>query len=405
MSFLELLRLALQSLRAHKLRSLLNLTGVLIAVTTMVAVISVVSGLNNYAASFVNELGPNTIILAKFGIITSREQFLRATKRKDMTEQDVMAVRNATTLARRVSGRVFAGHPVYAEGRRLEDAFVVGAGTEFPMMIGLEIQDGRWFTDHEFRAGAPVVVAGYDVKKEVFPHVDPVGRIIKVLGKPFRIIGIMAPQGSAFGQSRDTFVVMPTPAFEKAFGKNRSIDIFLEAKDTATRDAMVDQARMVLRARMGTPFSAPDPFDVVTGEALMSLWKQITGLAFALVICISSVSLVVGGVAIANTMFASIVERTKEIGVRKAVGARRRDIRRQFLIEAVVLSLMGGIAGILVGFLVSWLVAVLSPFPARVTPQLVGMALLVAMGSGLVAGWLPAIRVSRLDPVESLRAE
>jgi putative ABC transport system permease protein len=405
MSFAELLRLALLSLQAHKLRSLLNLTGVLIAVTTMVAVISVVSGLNNYAASFVNELGPNTIILAKFGLITSREQFLRAAKRKDMTEQDVIAVREGTTLARRVSGRVFAGHPVYAEGRRLEGAFVVGAGTEFPMMIGLEIEDGRWYSDREFRSGAPVVVAGYDVKKEVFPNVDPIGRTVKVRGKPFRIIGIMAPQGSAFGQSRDTFVVMPTPAFEKAFGKNRSIDIFLEAKDDATREEMIDQARMVLRARMGTPFSAPDPFDVVDGEALLALWRNITGLAFALVICISSVSLVVGGVAIANTMFASIVERTKEIGVRKAVGARRRDIRRQFLIESVLLSLLGGMAGITLGFLVSWLVAAFSPFPARVTPHLVVTALVVAVVAGLVAGWLPAVRVSRLDPVEALRAE
>jgi putative ABC transport system permease protein len=156
---------------------------------------------------------------------------------------------------------------------------------------------------------------------------------------------------------------------------------------------------------MGTPFSAPDPFDVVTGEALMSLWKQVTALAFALVITISSVSLVVGGVAIANTMFASIVERTKEIGVRKAVGARRRDIRRQFLIEAVMLSLMGGVVGVALGFLVSMLVAAASPFPTRVTPQLVITAVLVAVGAGLVAGWLPAVRVSRLDPVEALRAE
>jgi putative ABC transport system permease protein len=404
-SVLELLRLAWGSLRAHKLRSLLNLTGVLIAVTTIVAVIAVVSGLNSYAAGLVNQLGPNTIILAKFGLITSREQFLAANKRKDMTLEDIEAVRRATTLARRVSGRVFAGHPVYAEGRRLENMFVVGAGVEFPWMIGLEIADGRWFTDAEFRAGAPVAVVGYDIKEEIFPNVDPIGRTVKVRGKPFRIIGVMAEQGSSFGQSQDAFVAMPTPAFQKAFGKNRSIDIFLEARDEATREAMIDQARMVLRARMGTPFSAEDPFDVVDGEALMSLWRQITGLAFALVICISSVSLVVGGVAIANTMFASIVERTKEIGVRKAVGARRRDIRRQFLIEAVLLSLVGGVAGVAVGWLVSALVAALSPFPAQVTPLLVGSALLVALVAGLVAGWLPAVRVSRLDPVEALRAE
>ena len=405
MSWLELLRLAWDSLRTHKLRSLLNLTGVLIAVTTIVAVISVVSGLNRYASSFVALLGPNTFIVAKLGIIRSRAEFLQANKRKDYTQADVDALRRLVPQALRVTGRVFAVHPVYAEGRRLQDTFVIGSGSEFPWMVGIEIDDGRWFTEAEARAARPVAVIGYDVKDEMFPHVDPIGRTVRVRGKPFRVIGLTKRQGRAFGQSQDNVVAMPLSAFEKSFGKNRSVDIFIEAPDAASIPEVQDAVRTVLRARRGTPFGTPDPFDIVDGEALLDVWRSVTFLAFALVICISSVSLVVGGVAIANTMFASIVERTREIGIRKSMGARRRDIRRQFLIESVMLAAVGGLAGVTLGWGVAALVRLYSPFPAAVTPRLVTSALAVATAAGLLAGWLPAIRVSRLDPVVALRDE
>lgn len=405
MSIWELFRLALASLRAHKLRALLNLTGILIAVTTIVAVISVISGLNSFASNFIAGLGPNTFIVAKIGIVQSREDFLRANKRKDYEQTDVEAIRRLVPQARRVTGRVFARHPVYAEGRRLPDCFVVGSGAEFPWMVGLEIEDGRYFTEAEARAGRPVAVVGWDVKDEMFPHVDPIGRTVRVQGKPFRIIGLMARQGRAFGQSQDSFVAVPLNAFEKAFGKNRSVDIFVESPDADSAHDVQDAVRTVLRARRGTPFGEPDPFDIVDADALQGIWRQVTFLAFALVICISSVSLVVGGVAIANTMFASIVERTREIGIRKSLGARRRDIRRQFLLEAALLALVGGLLGVGLGWLVALAVAQFSPFPAQVTPQLVATALAVAIGAGLLAGWLPAVRVARLDPVEALREE
>jgi putative ABC transport system permease protein len=401
----DLFRIALRSIQAHKMRSFLNLLGIIIAVTTIIAVISVVSGLNKYAADVISGLGPNTMIFSKFGIIRSRAEFFDALKRKDITEDDVEAIRRLVPQALRVTGRVFSTHSVYSEGHRLPDIFVLGAGPELPWMIGLELEDGRYYTQGESEAARSVAVIGWDIKDELFPKVDPVGRMIKIEGKPFRVVGTMARQGSSFGQSQDRFVLVPLTSFQRAFGKTRSLDVFVEAPDEASRKDVEDAVRVVLRARRGTPFGASDPFGIIDADALNALWKTITFSAFALVIWISSISLVVGGVAIANTMFASVVERTHEIGVRKALGARRRDLHRQFLVEAIMLSFVGGVLGVLLGWLASLAVGAWSPFPARVTPFLVTTGLTVATVSGLLAGWLPAVRAARLDPVVALREE
>ncbi|MFI5167853.1 MAG: ABC transporter permease [Thermoanaerobaculales bacterium] len=406
MILLDVVRVALASIRAHKLRSFLNLLGIIIAVTTIIAVISVVTGLNKYAADVISGLGPNTMIFTKFGIITSREAFFTALRtHKDITLDDVEAVRRLVPQARRVAGRAVSSHAVYAEGHRLPDTFILGAQPELPWMIGLELEDGRFFTQAEDDGARAVAVIGFDVKDELFPHVDPIGRTVRVEGKPFRVVGTMVRQGSSFGQSQDKFVLVPLSAYQKALGKSRSLDVFVEAPNAAIKTEVADAVRIVLRARRGTPFSAPDPFGVIDAEALSTLWRQITFSAFALVVWISSISLVVGGVAIANTMFASVVERTREIGIRKALGARRRDLRRQFVLEAVVLAALGGLVGVLLGWLASVAVGAWSPFPARVTLPLVASGLGVATLAGLLAGWLPAARAARLDPIVALREE
>ena len=401
---LEALRLAFDALRGHKLRAFLNLLGIVISVATIIAVVAVVTGLNDYAANLINQLGPNTFIVTKFGIIQSRQEFLEALKRKDLTTADVEAVRRHVP-AERVTGRAFTVTSVYGEGERLRNVFVGGAGPEFHLMVGLEIGDGRWFSRIESDAARPVCVIGWDLKETLFPHVDPIGRTVRVNEKPLRIVGLLRRQGRALGQSRDNFVAVPLTTYEKLFGRLHSLDIFVEAPDAASRQRVEEGVRQVLRARRGTRFAANDPFSVVDASALEALWTQVTLLAFALVTVVSSITLVVSGVAIANTMFASIVERTREIGIRKAMGARRRDIRRQFLFEAVLLALCGGVLGAAVGGGAAWLVSALTPFPATVSPVLVIAALLVAAAAGLAAGWLPAARVARLDPVVALREE
>ena len=401
----DVARVALASVAAHKLRSFLNLLGVIIAVTTIIAVISVVSGLNKYAADVFGQLGPNTMVFSKFGLITNREGFLQAVKRKNFTEEDLAAVKRLVPQARRATGQVQGNGPVYSGGRRLPNASLAGTGPEMPFMVGMELEDGRFFSQAEADAGHAVAVIGWDVKDELFPHVDPIGRQIDVGGKPFRVIGTLVRQGKAFGQSQDNVVVMPMRAYFKAFGRNQSVDIVVEAPSSAARQELEDAVRIVLRARRATPFNGPDPFGVVTAEALQTFWRQFTFSAFALVILISSISLVVGGVAIANTMFASVVERTREIGIRKALGARQRDLRRQFLFEAAFLSFLGGVTGVIFGWLASLAVGKFSPFPARVTPGLILAGLLVATVSGLLAGWLPARRAARLDPIVALRED
>jgi putative ABC transport system permease protein len=401
----EVFRVALRALRTNALRTFLNVLGIIIAVTTMIAVISLITGLNKYAADLIGQLGPNTLIFAKIGLVTSREEFIEAVRRKDYDEADVEAVRRLVPEAARVTGRVFATHPVYAEGRRLADTIVLGSGSEFPWMVGLELQDGRYFTESEDHAARPVAVIGAEVVDEVFPQVDPIGRMIKVEGRPYRVIGTLVRQGDAFGQSQDNVVAIPLTAYRRQFGKHSSVDIFVEAPDTASRPAIEDAVRAVLRARRGTPFRAEDPFGVVTEESLQTLWQSITVLAFALVTIVSSLSLVVGGVAIANTMFATVMERTREIGIRKAMGARRRDLLLQFLVESVTLTFLGGLAGVLFGWMAGLLIGKFSPFPALVTGQLVGSGLAVATVAGLLAGWLPAWRAAGMDPVEALRSE
>ena len=402
---LEMTRVAVGSLRDHKLRSALNLIGIIIAVATIVLVVAVISGLNQFAANLISQLGPNTIVVSKFGIITSREEFLRAVTRRDLTMDDVEAVRRLVPQAKRVTPRVESNHPVYANGRKLRGTFVVGTGPELPWMTGMELDDGRYFSESEDRAARAVVVIGWDVKDELFPQVDPIGRTLKVEGKPFRVVGLLTRQGKAFGESQDKVVLMPLTAYQKAFGRHSTVDIFIEAEDAAGRESVLDGVRSVIRARQGTPFKADDPFGVVDAEALQSLWRQLTFFGFALVIWISSVSLVVGGVAVANTMFASVVERTREIGIRMAMGARRKDIRLQFLVESAALATVGGLVGVLLGWGGAAAIAAASPFPARVTVSLVLTGLAVAALSGVAAGLLPAIRAARLDPVEAVREE
>jgi len=403
--FSDLLRVALRALRAHPLRAGLNLLGIVIAVTTIIAVISVVTGLNRYASDVFGRLGPNTMIFSKFGLITSREAFLEAVRRRDFTVDDVEAVKRLVPQALRVTGRVFSTHPTYAEGRRLPNTFVIGTGPEMPYMVGMELDDGRYFNASEAEASRPVAVIGWDLKDELFPFVDPIGRMIKIEGKPFRVIGTLKRQGQAFGQSQDTVALIPLGAFQKAFGRQQTVDIVVEAPDTASQLAVEDAVRLVLRARRGTPPSAPDPFGMVTAEALQTFWRQFTFSAFALVVLVSSISLVVGGVAIANTLFASVVERTREIGVRKALGARRRRILSQFVVEAVTLSLLGGVLGVLLGAIVAVLAREVWGIPSSIPAWAVVLSLLSASGAGLVFGIYPAYRASRLDPVEAMRTE
>lgn len=406
MAFAELFRAAVESIRAHTLRSFLTLLGIIIGVATVVGVASVISGVNAYVQDKVIQLAPDVYVITKFGIIRSREEFLDALKRPDFTPRDVSrleaTLRRADGLAADVTGR----SPVKYRDKRLADTPVHGSTANYAVMLGKDIELGGWFADADDLASRAVAVIGWDVKDELFPLQDPIGRTFTIDGVPFRIVGVVAQQGNVLGQTEDNHVYVPMSTYRKTWGTRNSIDMMIKARGGVPGvEASVDEVRAVLRALRHTPFRAPDPFGVVTAESLQDLWRQISAAAFILTFLIASVSLGVGGIVIMNIMLVGVVERTREIGVRLALGARKRDIRRQFLLEAAILSGTGGVLGVLIGALVPLIVRWKFEFPAQLTPAIVAMGLLLATIVGLVAGYWPARSASNLPVVDALRDE
>ena len=404
MTLAELFRVASSALARHKLRAFLTLLGVIIGVATVVAVVSVISGLNSYVKDKVFGLNPDVVIFTKYGIITSREDWLIAMKRKDITETELQIVRHECKSCAQVGAEADRNRPVRAGDHKLSGVEVQGQTPNMGEMMNIEIATGRYFSQSEYDHAAAVAVIGWDVQDQLFPNQDPLGRIMKVDGFPVKVIGTLAKQGNVLGQNRDTVIHMPLTLFTKHIAKSRDIAIFAKPfGGVAAVGPMTDEVRTILRALRKTKFNKDDPFGIVDAEMLQSLWRGISAGAFLLMILISGISLVVGAIVIANIMFVSVVERTKEIGVRRAMGARQRDIRRQFLLEAALLSSVGGVIGVLIGSLISFLVSRI--FPAQVKLSFILIGIGVATLTGLAAGLIPASKAGRLPPVEALRYE
>ena len=402
----ELFRVAWRAISAHKLRSFLTLLGVIIGVMTVVAVVSVIQGLNNYVATKLFTLSPDVYTIERFGIITTRDGFLEALKRKRVQKSDFEAFQRLSRTSVMVGARSGTSRPVRSGSKRLSDVQISGVTANVAELSNLDVDLGRFFTEPENERRAFVAVIGTEVRDELFPRLDPVGRTISIDGIPFRVIGLLVKQGSAFGQSQDNVVYVPREALAKAWGARRGLSIYVKARGGVEGiPASMDEARVIFRALRKTAPSAPDPVSFVTAEAIQVVWRSISAGAFALLVFISGISLVVGAIVIANIMLVSVVERTKEIGIRLAIGAKKRDIRRQFLLEAALLSLGGGAIGVLFGWIISSLINAFTPLPTLVTPGLITMGLLLATLTGLLAGVFPAVKASRLPPIEALRYE
>ncbi len=402
----ELFREALRAIRSHALRSFLTLLGIVIGVATLVGVISVISGLNVFVRDKLFGLAPDVFVVSKFGIIRSREEFYDALKRPDITLDDFQRLRTVLKKAERVGATVNGSGAVQFQGHRLADVRVSGVTANYADLMKLDLAAGRFFLDSEARTGQTVAVIGWDVKDELYPHLDPVGRTMLIDGAPHRVVGLIAQQGRVLGQSRDNLVLVPIDAYRNAFGNRSTIDVLIQARGGVEGvDAAADEARALLRAMRHTDFRAPDPFGIVTAEGLQDLWRQISAAAFVLTILIASVSLGVGGVVIMNIMLVAVAERTQEIGLRRALGARQRDVRRQFLLEAALLSLVGGVAGVLLGSLIALAVDRVAHFPANLTPGIAALGLALSVVVGIAAGYGPAVHASNLVPVDALRAE
>ena len=404
MKTIELFRVSSSALTRHKMRAFLTLLGVIIGVATVVGVVSVISGLNTYVNDKVIGLNPDIVIFTKYGIIMSREEWLIARKRRELTLTDMEIVRRECRLCQEVGGRGDRNRPVKYLERKLSGVQVQGHTANMGEAMSFDIATGRYFTQTEYEHDASVAVIGWDVQDQLFPNQDPIGRIFKVDGYPVKVIGTLAKQGNVLGQSQDNVVYMPLTLFMKHIAPSEDIGIFIKPiGGVAGVNAATDEVRSILRALRKTKFDKDDPFGLVTAEILQQLWRNISTGAFLLMILISGISLIVGAIVIANIMFVSVVERTKESGVGRALGARRRDIRWQFLLEAAMLSAVGGVIGVLLGSLIA--LAVNQVFPAQVRLSFILTGIGVATFTGLLAGWIPSAKASALPPVEALRYE
>jgi putative ABC transport system permease protein len=404
MNFSELLQVAVTALQRNKLRSFLTLLGVIIGVMTVVAVVSVISGLNGYVQDKVMNLSPDVLVFTKYGIIRGRQEWLLAKKRKPITVREAEIVEKVCRSCAAVGTNVDARSNVHVGPRKLAGVTIQGYSANMDSMLNIDLEAGRFFTPTEDEHAAAVGVIGFDVKDQCFPTVNPIGRTLYIGGYPITVIGVQTKQGSVFGENRDSVVFVPVSFVRKVMTSSRDLSIFVRPRlGMAGVEATQDEVRTILRSIRKTPFSGDDPFGIVGSEAIQSLWKSITASAFGLMVLISGISLVVGAIVIANIMFVSVVERTKEIGLRMALGARRRDIKRQFLLESALLATGGGVVGVLLGALVA--MAVNQVFPARVRFVFVVIGIGTATLTGLLAGLAPSSSASKMPPVEALRFE
>jgi putative ABC transport system permease protein len=398
--------LALDTLRTHKLRTFLTLLGVILAVTTLVSVMSVLNGLNLYVSTKIANLGSNVFILDKYGILTSYEAWLKAQKRPTLTMADYYAMKENLRYARNVAGWETTTADIH-NGRIIdEDVNLLGATPEFTQLEDYDIAAGRAFMEEDELHRAAICFLGHDVAQQLFPSTDPIGREIRVGEEQYEVVGVAKALGTVLGQSRDNFVMIPLSTYREAWAQqNDTVVIFIQAISTEAIPAAVDEARVLLRARHHLRYEDPDDFGIIESSSFTSLWKELTANIFAIAVWLTSVFLVVGGIVIMNIMMASVTERTREIGVRKSLGARRRDIVLQFLMESSTLAAAGGAMGVILAEAVTMLVRATTPMPMSVPLYSILIALVLSSAVGLFFGIYPAVRASRLDPIEALRAE
>ncbi len=405
-TFVETLKLSLDALRAHKLRSFLTLLGVILAVLTLVVVMSMIAGLNLYVATRVANLGANVFLVDRFGIITSQDAFLKAQKRPFIDMEDYERLRGAMKLATAVAAEEDRNVQSKSGNAIMENTMMMGATPNFADVRNLEVAQGRFITPSDDEHREDVVFIGPDLVQKFFPNEDPIGKTIRVQTHTYEVIGVAEPLGSAFGQSQDNYMIMPMNTYRKGWHTNNDwITIFVEAPSSELMQASQDEARMYMRAWRHLPYDAPDNFAILGSDSIMQLWHDLTGNLAFVAMALVSIFLVVGGIVIMNIMLASVTERTREIGLRRAVGARKKHILLQFLIESSVLAATGGLIGIIGAYLVVFVVKGLFSFPLEMPLVAVFLSLCLATAVGLFFGIFPAMRAAKLDPIEALRAD
>ena len=408
MPFVEALKLALSAIWGHKLRSFLTLLGVIFGVATVIVVVSLIEGFNSYVDEKIANIGTNAFAVSKFSIddFSSVEALNAARRRnKDVTLEDAAALMARRDAINEVGAKEDSLGDVKFGSTNLFRVHISATTPNIADIEKIEVAEGRYFsrTDEETRRN--VTFIGADVADKFFPTSNPLGQTIRIDGRPYEVIGVGEAQGSVFGQPQDMYVAMPLSTFLASYGSRRSVTLSVTSTSAETYEDAVEEARVVMRTRRKLAPNEKDNFGIITPSAINELRDKIFGTIQVAAVGITSISLVVGGIVIMNIMLVSVTERTKEIGIRKSIGARKTDILKQFLAESTMLSLVGGAIGISIAYALAKLVAVLTPVPTSLPLFAVTIALIVSATVGLMSGVYPAWRAARLDPIEALRSE
>ncbi len=408
----EIVQMAFDSLRTNKLRSFLTLLGIMIGVMTVIGMVSIIQGLNRTVLAELESAGSDLIIISKYepgirmGRMSEEER-----QRKDLTYEDALAIEKDCSQVKAVAVSLAADYfediPIKYQNTRSKDAIIIGMNENWPQVISLYLPTaGRFITESDIHHRTRVCVLGAEVAETLFAQLDPLHKEIRIGPERFTVVGVLQKRGSMFGQSQDNFVGIPVTTLMKYFPYSLAQMEFIAVprKHGYIQEAM-EEIINLLRQRRKVGFGKPNDFAVYTQDTILNLYNQLTGAIFLVMIVISSIGLLVGGIGVMNIMLVSVKERTREIGIRKAIGARSSDILKQFLIEAVFLTGVGGTLGVLIGFAIAFLVKAATPLPASVTAWSVVLGLFVSVSVGLFFGIFPAQKAAKLDPIISLRYE
>ncbi len=405
--------MALAAIKAHKMRAFLTVLGVLIGVCTVIAMVSIITGLNKSMAQQIESLGSDAIYVTKteigiqFGGPSEEER-----NRPPITFEDAMAVQELCPSIEAVSPQNWGpgSKTVKYKDNKVSQFELIGVMPSYEVVNNNYAEEGRFFTESDVNYRAMVVVLGKDVAESLFPHLDPIGKEISLAGrnfapKRFRVIGVMEKRPSILGESQNNFVLLPHPTYKKLYPEEKELLLVAKPKSREVMEQAMEEITQVMRIRRGLSADKPNNFALATQDDLLDMYRNITKAIYMVMVIISSIGLLVGGVGVMNIMLVSVTERTREIGIRKAIGARKKDILWQFLIEAMTLSGSGGILGIIIGLGIGEFVGAVTPLAAGVSLPWIVLGFSFSVSVGLIFGIYPAYRAAKLDPIVSLRYE
>ena len=404
--FFEAAGIALKAIWANKLRSLLTVLGNIVAVTSIIAVVSLVQGLNSSVTNMIqSRFAADAFTVARTAPAMTEEEQIRQQSNPRLTMEEAQAVRAAGPAIGMVMAESRTSASISYRGETLDGVQVRGVTKEYNDIPSTQIEIGRTITAGEFEAGRFVAIIGWDVADQLFGQLNPLEKIITLAGVQFRVVGVAPKLGSIFGQSQDQFAVVPLAALQRVFGSRMSLFLTVRPTQPELVQTAMDETRVAMRTERRLRPKESDNFGIVSSDTFLNIYRSATSMIFTVLIGVVSLSLVVGGIVIMNIMLMVVSERTREIGLRKSLGARRRDILWQILTESITLSTFGGMIGTALGFFVAWIISQVSPLPATVEMWSVILGITMTAVVGLFVGLYPAMRAARLDPIEALRRE